>query len=338
MMMNSSLERLESILADRPSVLILPHNDPDPDAIASAVGLDYLLRERFSIQAKIAYRGHIGRAENKALAQYLNNPLRHLRDADLLAADKIALVDTQPGTGNNPLPSARTADIVIDHHNYRPTSAESALADVRPELGASSTILTEYLQEAGLDPPSSIATALFYGIKTDTMGLSRKADPADVSAYFYLQSKIDVNALVQIEQAQVLPEYYRWIDDALHAVRIYADDVLIVYLGTLPYPDLSAEIADFFLRLKGIQLVLSMGFYENELILSVRSRNKKIGADKLVQDLLKGRGTAGGHGVMAAGHLYIRPGESPDVLAAELEKQAVVYLKKTEDIPWKALI
>ncbi len=336
--MKSWLKKLDGILAGHPSVLILPHNDPDPDAIAAAVGIDYLLRERFSIEAKIAYRGHIGRAENKALAQYLKNPLRQLRESDLLSADKIALVDTQPGAGNNPLPTNRTADIVIDHHNYRPASAESTLADVRPELGASSTILTEYLQEAGLDPPTSIATALFYGIKTDTRGLSRKADPADVSAYFYLQPKIDVNALVQIEQAQVLPEYFRWIDDAMHAVRIYAKDVLIVYLGQLPYPDLSAEIADFFLRLNGIQFVLSMGVFESELILSTRSRSRTIGADNLVQELIKGRGTAGGHGVMAAGHLYIKTGEDSEDLAAEIEKKAVVYLKQTEDVPWKALL
>lgn len=336
--MNLWLKKLDGILADHPSVLILPHNDPDPDAIATAVGMDYLLRERFSIAAKIAYRGHIGRAENKALARYLNNPLRYLRESDLLPANKIALVDTQPGAGNNPLPANRIADIVIDHHNYHPSSADSAFADVRPELGASSTILTEYLQEAGLDPPTSIATALFYGIKTDTMGLSRKTDPADVSAYFYLQSKIDVNALAQIEQAQVFPEYYRWIDDAMHAVRIYGKDLLIVYLGQLPYPDLSAEIADFFLRLNGIQFVLSMGVFDKELILSARSRSKKIGADRLVRELIKGRGTAGGHGVMAAGHFYIQTEEDPGALAADLEKKAVVYFKGTEDIPWKALI
>lgn len=336
--MNTLTEKLKYILADHTNVLILTHNDPDPDAIATAVGLSYLLKERLSIDSKIAYGGHIGRVENKALVGYLKNPLRQLRRADLREANKIALVDTQPGTGNNPLPSHRNADIVIDHHNWSPTTAEAVFVDVRPEIGASSTILTEYLQEAGLNPPTDIATALFYGIKTDTMGLSRKASSADVSAYFYLQPKIDVNALVQIEQAQVLPEYFRRIDDAIHAVRIYAEDVIIVYLGPLPYPDVSAEIADLFLRLRGIRWVLCMGVYEDELILSVRSRNKKFGAGDIVQDIIKGRGTAGGHGIMAAGHINLIKGEDPELLASELEKKALVYLKKTEDVAWKPLI
>ena len=338
MMSATYLNSFEDILAGKTSVLILPHNDPDPDAIASAVGLRYLLKQKFNIESKIAFRGHIGRAENKALARYLDKPLRHFHHNDLQSASVIALVDTQPGAGNNPLPTKRTADIVIDHHIARTGSQTAHFVDVRPKLGASSTILTEYLLEAEIDPPTQLATALFYGIKTDTMGLSRRASPSDVDAYFYLQSRIDVKALVQIEQAQVPLAYFRSIDKAMHAGRVYDNDTVIAYLGKLSYPDLSAEIADFFMRLKGIKWVLCMGVYGNELILSVRSRSKKVGAGWLVQDIIKDRGTAGGHGTMAAGHIDLTSGEDPEQLAADLEKATLLHLKGTQDVACKPLI
>ena len=99
------------------NILILPHNDPDPDAIAAAVGLRYLLVENFGIEARIAYHGMIGRAENKALVSYLKHPMHRLTPGKLRQDIPIALVDTQPGAGNNPLPRNITPSIVIDHHN-----------------------------------------------------------------------------------------------------------------------------------------------------------------------------------------------------------------------------
>jgi len=337
-MSDNYLEVLAQVLADQTGVLILPHNDPDPDAIAAAVGLRHLLKEKFQVESQIAYRGHIGRAENKALARYLNKPLHQLRQSELRSATAIALVDTQPGAGNNPMPATRTADIVIDHHAWRTASQTAHFVDVRPELGASSTILTEYLLEAGIEPPSQLATALFYGIKTDTMGLSRKASPTDVSAYFYLQPRIDVNALVQIEQTQVPLANFRSIDNAMHAGRVYDNDIVIAYLGRLSYPDLSAEIADFLMRLRGIQWVLCMGVYRSELILSVRSRSKKIGAGRLVQEIIKDRGTAGGHGTMAAGHIELSNGDDPEQMAAAMEKEMLINLKGTDDVACKPMI
>jgi nanoRNase/pAp phosphatase (c-di-AMP/oligoRNAs hydrolase) len=203
------------------TLLILPHNDPDPDAIASAVALQYLLSECLEVRSNIAYKGIIGRAENKALVRYLGHPLRSLSEADLDTAMSVALVDTQPGTGNNALPATSTPALVIDHHPRREAPFTANFVDVRPEVGATSTILAEYLKTAGIEPAAQLATALFYGIKTDTMGLGRGISPEDVSAYFYLQTRVDVEALVQIERAQVPAEYFKSFDAALRAARVY---------------------------------------------------------------------------------------------------------------------
>lgn len=332
------LEALANVLADQTRVLILPHNDPDPDAIAAAVGLRYLLKEKFHTESLIAYRGHIEREENKAFVQYLEKPLRHFQSSDLQSASKIALVDTQPGVGNNPLPPGWMADIVIDHHVLRTTPQNAHFMDIRPDVGASATILTNYLIEAEIDLPSQLATALFFGIKTDTMGLSRNTSPLDVEAYFYLQPIIDVEALVQIEQAQVPLAYFQSIDGAIRAGRIYDKDIIMAYVGKLSYPDLSAELADFFMRLKGIQWVFCMGVFRNELILSVRTRNNRIGAGTLVSTLIGGKGTAGGHGTMAAGHLKLKRGDDPQKLTVELENSILLSLKGTHDVAYERMV
>ncbi|HSJ53993.1 MAG TPA: hypothetical protein VLC52_09625, partial [Anaerolineae bacterium] len=81
--MSARLKELDRAVKGLSRLLILPHNDPDPDAIASALALGYLLAERAGLEITIAYRGIIGRAENKALMRYLGRPLRRLVAADL---------------------------------------------------------------------------------------------------------------------------------------------------------------------------------------------------------------------------------------------------------------
>jgi nanoRNase/pAp phosphatase (c-di-AMP/oligoRNAs hydrolase) len=286
------LNRLLEAVGKARSVLILPHNDPDPDAIASAVALGHLLTEKLDLEAQVAYQGIIGRAENKALVRYLGSPFRRLTTCDLHWADCIALVDAQPGAGNVTLSPEASVAIVIDHHPPRDATGAAAFADIRPEVGATSTILTEYLQTAGLKPLRTIATALFYGIKADTMGLIRSTSPADAAAFCYLQSQVDMEALSRIEHSQVPAEYFKSFVLALQSARVY-DRVVVAYLGSVDYPDLGAEIADILLRLRGIRWVVCIGTYKNTLILSARTKNRQ-GAGKLVQEIVGSRGTAGG--------------------------------------------
>lgn len=335
-MRQERLDALFEAVGGASRVLVLPHNDPDPDAIASALALRHLLAERLGVEGHIVYKGIIGRAENKELARYLGYPLRRLASADLRQSVPIALVDTQPGAGNNALPAKSTATIVIDHHPWLEATAAADFADVRSDVGATSTILTEYLQVAGIEPVSSLATALFYGIKADTLGLSRGASPADVAAYFYLQSLVDVKALGEIEQAQVPPEYFQKLNTTLHAARVY-DGVVISYMGSMGRPDLAAEMADILLRLKGTQWVVCVGIYRDNLILAVRTRKRRGGAERLVQAIVGDRGTAGGHGTMAGGRILLQ-GEDPEQMALQLGQQALRYLKVAPEMAGTPLI
>jgi nanoRNase/pAp phosphatase (c-di-AMP/oligoRNAs hydrolase) len=329
------LERLFETLVGANEILILTHNNPDPDAIASAVALHYMLAEELDVKGHLGYWGIIGRAENRALMRYLGHPLRRLTTADLRRSMPIALVDGQPGAGNVSLPAKYKVSIVIDHHPPRETAVAAAFADIRPETGATSTMLTEYLQAAGVEPSPPVATALFYGIKSDTMGLIRGASSADAEAFCYLQSLVDMRALAGIEHAQVPPEYFKSFAVALKQARVYSS-VVIANLGALDYPDLTAEVADVLLRLKDIRWVVCMGTYKDTLILSVRTRNRR-GAGRLVVHVIDGQGMAGGHDVMAGGQIPLGD-QDPVRLAQRLSQRTLEYLKVPQEAQYNGLV
>jgi nanoRNase/pAp phosphatase (c-di-AMP/oligoRNAs hydrolase) len=318
------VRRLYEAVGDARSVLVLTHNDPDPDAIASAVALRHLLEGLLGSTPKIAHLGIVGRAENRALVDYLGSPVQPLVTADWEWADAIALVDSQPGAGNNPLGGAATADVVIDHHSWREETASVRFYDVRPELGATSTILAEYLQAAGMEPDQQLATALFYGIKTDTRGLSRGATEADAAAYLALQPNVDSHALADIEQAQVPASYFRSFNAALRAARTY-DGILVANIGRMDYPDLAAEVGRFLLRLENARWVICMGVYGETFFISVRHHGEEGGAEQLVKAMVGADGTAGGHGLMAGGQIYLAQ-RGADEIAGRLTGRALEYL------------
>jgi nanoRNase/pAp phosphatase (c-di-AMP/oligoRNAs hydrolase) len=341
-----------SVRQSQSSLLILPHNDPDPDAIASAVALSHLLVNELKLEVTIGYKGIIGRAENRALIRYLRSAdsfppvaalagggvgLRHLTEADLSPGTPVALVDTQPETGNNPwFPGLGPVLLVLDHHPWLETTAVASYSDVRSDIGATSTILFEYLRAAELELSPELATTLFYGIKTDTRGLSRGTSSADAAAYFYLQSRIDGEALAEIERAQVPAAYFKSFATTLESTQVY-EGVAISYIGLMEYPDLTAEIADLLSRLEKVEWVICMGVFEDYLLLSVRTPNEKGGAGRLARFIVNGQGTAGGHGIMAGGQIPLK-GQNPARLARELARRVLQYFSLNPDMTGYSLV
>jgi len=302
------------------SALILTHDDPDPDAIASGMALAYLLEQRLGLEATLAYGGIIGRAENKAMVRLLAIEMELLDRLDLTKYEVIALVDGQPGAGNVGLPQEFIPTIVIDHHSAVHSEMTGVqFADLRPGCGATSTVLTGYLRAAELVPDQRVATALFYGIKTDTMGLARASGEPDIEAYLYLLPLADAKILAQIEQAQVPLAYFRAFEDALEHAYIYGD-VVMCNLGPMAWPDLAAEMADFLLRWEGARWIICMGLFEDTVVLSVRTTDLDGDAGLLVQEVVSGLGTGGGHGLMAGGRVPL-DGESPTGMIRRLRRR-----------------
>jgi nanoRNase/pAp phosphatase (c-di-AMP/oligoRNAs hydrolase) len=171
-----------SVLADRLGSeerrgerwLVLTHDNPDPDALASAILLCNLLRRAFKQRATAAYGGIVGRAENREMVRSLHLKLSHVRHLNVRRYQRFALVDTQPRTGNNQLPDDVQPDLVIDHHPVRKPTLAAAFVDVRPTYGATATVMGEYLLAAGIRPTHGLATALIYAIRSETQDFSRE--------------------------------------------------------------------------------------------------------------------------------------------------------------------
>lgn len=336
--MQKRWQTLQECLEGCNEILILLHDDPDPDAVASGVALQFLLEESLGIQGHIAHRGVIGRAENRALVTFLEPTLDELpEDAtpERREGQAMAILDTQPGNGNSPLPAGYDAEIVIDHHSDREDET-GCLRDVRPWIGACSTMLTQYLQAAEIRPSTRIATALFYGIKTDTKALSRDTSAADVSAYFYLLECLDVEALVEIENAQVPADYFKSLNRAMQNARLY-DGVVLSFLGRSDYPDLTAEVADMLLRLEDVRWVVCMGAYEDDLYVSVRARSEDADAEGLARHIIGDRGSAGGRNTLAGGQVPLN-GQDPEALAVEVRARTLAFLDVPEDVVARSLV
>jgi len=296
------LDNLFDTVSGVQQLTIVLHNNPDPDAIASGAALKFLLEKKAGLQADIVYQGVIGRAENKALVEYLAVPLHRLPDENPNLPEELALIDTHAQAKNNPIPEGMVPLIVIDHHNDY-IDGQAAFSDIRPNIGATATMLTEYLQAADCRPPRRLATALLYGIKTDTMALSRNTTTADVNAYCYLSTLADIDAFLAFDQAQVPVGYFQGLADAMAGARVYEGGLVISCLSNLPYPDLVAELADLLLRLEGSRWVICLGIFEKRLHFSIRTLDEKINVNRLARIIAGEEGSAGGRETIAGGQV-----------------------------------
>lgn len=301
------LQSLLELAKGRSSLLALTHDYPDPDTIASAMGLGWLLGELAGLETTIGYGGVIERAENKTMIRQLGIKMKRTTRADFKKYDLIALLDTQPEVGNHRLPAERPPDVVFDHHFPRELEGpEPAFFDVGGEYGATSTKIAELFMAAEVEPPQDVATALFYGIKTDTQNLARDASEADVAAYLYLVGKVDNRILAEIENPQVPLDYFRVFNKAITRSKIYGK-MIVSDLGEVYTPDLCAEVADRLLQIEGVKHALAVGWHEESLFLSLRTRSRAKNAGKILHGIVCGAdlGTAGGHGPMAGARIPV---------------------------------
>src|SRR5256714_2973932 len=246
------LRKLLHVAKAHHRALVLTHDNPDPDAVASACGLAYLLSQCAGITATAAYGGIIGRAENKAMLKVLHLGIQPVSRIEHQARDLICLVDTQPEVGNYSLASTELPQLVIDHHPARPASLQAAFHDVGGPAGATSTMVTQYLRAAKLVPGPQLATALFYGIKSDTRDLGREYDPADIECYNWLFPLVDKPALSRIEHPSVPARYFAAYHQAYERARLYGGgEAVLVGMGEVYVPGVVPEVAEKLVSLDG---------------------------------------------------------------------------------------
>ncbi len=308
----NKIRRVSSILAGKSTMLIVMQDYPDPDAIASAAGLRAFANTVAGVQCSLAHGGSMGRAENRALSRYLGLKLHAMAAVDLNRFDAIALVDTQPGTGNNSLPADIVPHIVIDHHPTRRATRRSPFTDVRGRYGATSTIIYEYLTETGITIDVDLATALLYGIRSDTQDLGRETTQADIDAFLALYPKANKRKLSRIAHERVPDVYYQALSKALADAGIYGS-ALVAGLGPTDNPDMIGEVADLLLRREGTTWVLCHGVHEGKVLFSIRTAEPAAAAGKVARRLAGRKGTGGGHNAFAAGQIPLDKGSHQEV-------------------------
>lgn len=325
--------RLAGVLDGHDNVLVFCHMNPDPDSIASGLAMTLLLERRFGKSVSLCYRGIIGRAQNREMVRQLAPELVAFREVESLDFTAAVIVDAQPQFGFDPddlleMEQEIPLIICVDHHPFVKSTETVAYHDVRPGIGSTSTIMTQYLRLFSIVPTSSVATALYYGIKTDTMGLTRRTSEEDREAYAYLSEFIDHEALQRIEQPPLSRAYFRDLRNALDHARIY-DQLVFTHLGEVPYPDLVAEIADLLLKVEDATWAFCLGRFQETVFISVRTSDPDGDAGVLIRDVVGNLGTAGGHNTMAAARINLPKEVSGafEAMREEIRKRLLTRLK-----------
>ncbi|MGO9021457.1 MAG: DHH family phosphoesterase [Syntrophobacteraceae bacterium] len=288
----TQLDEFYSCFASKDSVLVTI--DPDPDAVGSALAVKRLLWHKVA-STSIGIIRPIRRLNNLAMVRLLRVPLLLLKTPDTHKSDKVVLVDGQPCHNDSFSSFHYTA--VIDHHPQTET-VNAGFSDVRPEYGSTSTIMTQYLRAAKIKPSQALATALLYGIKTDTRNFERHTLIEDIEAFRYLFEYADHNILGKIDISDLSLSDTKIFHKAFERKHVVKDRIFI-YLDQVPSSDILVEVAEFMLKIRDICWSIVSGIYQDSLIIVVRNNGHRKDAGKLIRRTFASMGCAGGHQSMA---------------------------------------
>jgi nanoRNase/pAp phosphatase (c-di-AMP/oligoRNAs hydrolase) len=261
----------------------------DPDSIASAMAVKRLLWRKVS-SVTISNINILDRPDNTAMVSLLDVKMTHIDDIDGTLYNRFVIVDSQPD--HHECFAKYTYDAVIDHHPI--TFSGARFSDIRPEYGATSSIMTQYLRAAGIKPSVKLATGLFHAIKVDTGGFQRKTVIEDMRAFQFLFRHANMHMASKIEQSEIKFDNLKYYKKALTR-KILRKDKLFVHLGAVESPDICVNIADFFLKVESVQWSIVSGIYNKTLIIIFRNDGIRKNAGKLASKSFGEIGSAGGH-------------------------------------------
>ncbi len=323
------MTKLEQIIQqiNRRHVYIQTHNFPDPDAIASAYGLQELLRIH-GIASTICYKGKIDRYSTDKLREMLDIGLENIEDLEekLTEEDEVIMVDAQKGNSNI---INMTGDeiICIDHH---PTyeKYEYRFSDIRPDIGACSTIIAQYFFENEIPITKKIATALTFGIRSDTQRLSRGVSKLDMEMMYRMFDACDQDVIHLLENSNLYFEDLMAYSRAISSIEVF-ENISFADTGENCPEALIASVSDFMLAL--VEVTFSVVYSRNEegIKISVRSEGPSLDAGKIISAALKGIGSGGGHATMAGGFVPFQGTErEEDLLVQDIRERFINVIGK----------
>lgn len=284
---------------------VFMHDNPDPDAIASAMAVVELAETR-DVSASAYYYGEITHQSNRAFVNLLDLEMNQLdHGAEMPECDAFALVDHSLPSVNNSLPPDVLPDFIFDHHTPR-GPVDGTYVDLRESVGATSSIMVEYLRQLEIEVGEKLSTALLNGIRTDTRHFTRKVSPLDFDAAGYLWSRVDHDILDRIENPSVSRDTLNTIGEAI-ANRNVQGPILSACVGRIGERDALAQAAELLLQMEGMDVVLVYGMKDETVFASARARASMPGLDlsAIMRDAFGQIGTAGGHEEMAGAQIPV---------------------------------
>ena len=287
------VQQYQRYFSDADRVLILLHNDPDPDAMASGLALRNVLRRTKTTAIIGAIQG-VTRPENLRMVNLLDIHVEPITAESLREYDRLAMVDVQPHYFGDLIDRV---DLVIDHHPEQP-GYTAVFKDIRADYGSTSTILTEHLRAVDVNISERTATAMLYAIKSDTLFFNRQANRVDIEAFSYLYPLADAALIRKMEGAEITLERLDYVMTAYRSGSL-VDQVFCAFVGATPREDFIPYVADFFLQLEDVKWTLIAGVVNETLIVSVRNLGYTKNAGEFARRFFADIGSAGGHRSMA---------------------------------------
>jgi len=294
------VQQYQRFFSDADKIVILLHNDPDPDAMASGLALRTVLRRTRQTAVIAALQG-VTRPENLRMMNLLDIQIEIITPADLAHFDRVAMVDVQPHYFSGAIDRV---DLVVDHHPEQ-SGYTAVYKDIRADYGSTSTIFTEHLRAVDVNISERIATAMLYAIKSDTLFFNRHANRVDIEAFSYLYPLADAAMIRKMEGAEITPERLDAVIAARQRGRI-EEKVFCSFLGDVAREDFIPYVADFYLQLEDIQWTIVFGIVHDSLVMSVRNLGYSRNAGEFVRKYFNAIGSAGGHRAMAKAVVPLR--------------------------------
>lgn len=307
-------------------VFIQTHNFPDPDAIASAFGLQVLLW-KFNIPTTICHHGQVERTATANMVAEFGISMTTDDDIkDMRPDDYIITVDAQKGNANI-LDLIGDEVACIDHH---PTfvDVEYKYKDIRL-VGSCSTIIADYYRLYNIEMPQNVATALLYGLKMDTYDFTRGVTELDVEIYRYLFPRANGLLIRRFQSGAIQYDEMEAFVDSMKKIEIY-NGKAFAFLNFDCADAFVATISDFVLNLDVVDFAVIYSRKGNGFKFSVRSELEELNAGQVAAKALAAVGSGGGHKSMAGGFA-----EERKVLEISIEIEKVIqnlFLNAIDDI------
>ncbi len=312
-------------------IVIQCHDNPDADALASGYALFWYL-SKMGKKPHFIYRG-INRIQKNNLLimkSALEIPVEYAPDFDR-QPELLITVDCQYGQKNVTTPEALNV-AVIDHHQI--SGPLPQLSEVRSNVGSCSTVVWNMIMNDGLSiDDEELATALYYGLFTDTNKLSEVSHPLDRDMLDDLV--VNKSLITQMSNSNITLDEFVITGKAILSYEYFEDNKYLILEAEPCDPNILGVISDFSLETAGVDVCLAYYQSHNEIKFSVRSCTKEVHADGLAAYLAEGYGGGGGHKLKAGGSMRPEKLDRPikeifhERMSAYFQEYKIIY---AEDI------